>query len=191
MASTASNVFAAQPKVTGALRNAPLGSAAPTNATTALTSAWIDLGYIGEDGFTESISRDTDKKKAFGGATVKVLQTDFANTFQFAFMESINADVLKRVFGAGNVTVSGANITVAKNKLTLPHESWVIDTQDGDNLLRTYIPDGQISEVDDITRVHTDTIMYTVTIEAFEDAAGNNSYDFHYVAALASSGGGA
>jgi hypothetical protein len=186
MASSASNVFAAQPKATGALRYAPLGTTAPTDASAALDVGWIDLGYIGEDGFTETLTRDTEKKKAFGGATVKVLQTDFANTFQFAFMESINADVLKRVFGEGNVTVSGANITVAKNKKVLPHESYVIDTEDGDNLLRTYIPDGQIIEVDDIVRVHTDTIMYTVTVEAFEDESGNNSYDFHYVDALAS-----
>lgn len=188
MASTASNVFAAQPKATGALRVAPLGTTAPTNASAALNAAFIDLGYIGEDGFTESTARDTEKKKAFGGATVKILQTDYTNTFQFAFMESINANVLKRVFGADNVTVAGANITVKKNKKVLDRESWVIDTEDGDNLLRTYIPDGQITEVDDVVKVHGDTISYTVTIEAFEDASGNNSYDFIYVDALAVSG---
>ena len=97
MASTAANVFAATPNVTGAVRNAPLGTTPPTNATTALPAGWIDLGYIGEDGVTETLTRDTEKKKAWGGATVKVLQTDFANTFQFAFMESINADVLMAV----------------------------------------------------------------------------------------------
>lgn len=186
MASTAANVFAATPNVTGAVRNAPLGTTPPTDATTALPVGWIDLGYIGEDGVTETLTRDTEKKKAWGGATVKVLQTDFANTFQFAFMESINADVLKRVFGAANVVDDGdGNITVAKNKIQLPHESWCIDSKDGANLLRTYIPDGQITEIDDITRVHTDTIMYTVTIEGFEDEDGNTSYDFIYNDALA------
>lgn len=185
MASTASNVFAAQPSAAGALRNAPLGTTGPTDATTALNAAFIDLGYLGEDGITESISRDTEKKKAFGGATVKVLQTEFGNTFQFVFMEHLNADVLKRVYGESNVTVGADGlVSVTKNKKTLPRESWVIDVYDDANIDRTYIPEGQIIEIGDIVRVHSDTIAYEVTIEGFEDVHGNTSYNHLYVAAL-------
>lgn len=170
------NVYAAMPAATGALRRAPLGSTGPTGASDALDPAFVDLGYIGEDGFTETNSRDTDKKKAFGGATVKVLQTDYTSTVQFAFLESINADVLKAVFGDDNVTVDGVSgeIEVRKNKKTLPNAMWVIDTIDGDNKRRSFIPKGQITAVDDVTVTHTDTISYTVTIEAFEDENGDN-----------------
>lgn len=186
MASSVANVYAAMPKATGALRRAPLGTPGPTNATDALNIAFIDLGYIGEDGFTESNSRDTDKKKAFGGATVKILQTDYTATIQFAFLESTNADVLKAVFGDANVTVVGDDITVKKNKQVLPHVAWVLDTlDDAVGSIRTYIPDGQITSVDDIQKVHTDTIAYTVTIECFEDSTGNNIYE--YIAKNASS----
>lgn len=174
MASTVANVYAAMPKATGALRWAPLGTTLPTDAKAALDGAFIDLGYIGEDGFTESNSRDVTKKKAFGGSTVKILQTDYTATVSFTFLESVNADVLKAVFGEDNVTVTpaaGANgeqVKVSKNKATLPRKSWVIDTLDGDMHYRSVIADGQVITIGDITVVHTDTIMYTVTIECFE-----------------------
>ncbi|WP_282778312.1 MULTISPECIES: hypothetical protein [unclassified Nocardia] len=181
MASTVNNVYAAMPKATGAVLRAPLATAGPTSATDALDAAFVDCGYIGEEGFTESNTRETEKKKAFGGSTVKVLQTDYTATLKFAFLESTNADVLKAVFGDDNVTVDGTTgaITVEKNKKALPHNSWVIDTvDDAVGSIRTYIPDGQITAVEDIVKVHTDAIMYTVTMECFEDASGNNIYEF-------------
>lgn len=184
MASTAENVYAAMPAASGALRTAPLGTAAPTDATTALPAAWVDLGYIGEDGFTESHQRDTTKKKAFGGSTVKILQTEFGITVTFTFLESLNADVLKSIFGEENVTITpatsseGAKIVVKKNKKVLPHKSWCVDTIDGDATRRNYIPDGQLSMSGDVVQVHTDTIEYSVSIETFENADGDNVIEF-------------
>lgn len=178
MASSTANVFAAMPASTGALRYAPVGSTLPTTATAALDPAFVDLGYIGEEGFTQAEARDTEKKKAFGGSTVKVLQTDYTATVQFAFLESTNADVLKAIYGPENVTEVGGEIVVKKNKKQSPHAAWVIDVIDGEGSIRTVIPDGQITEVDDITKVHTDTIMYTVTVECFEDANGDNILEY-------------
>lgn len=190
MASTKSNIYAAQPKVSGALRAGPLTSTAPTDATAAIAETYEDLGYIGDSGFTETIAREAEKKRAFGGALVKVLQTEFGNQFKFVFMESLNAKVLKRIYGAANVTDDGAgNITVKKNAKPLDHESWIIDTEDGKNLLRTYVPDGQITEIGDIVRVHSDVIAYEVTLDAFENEDGDTSIDFIYVDALAGGSG--
>lgn len=182
MANDSSNVFAAMPAVTGALLRAPLGTTMPVSARTAPPVAFIDQGFIGEDGFTQSESRDTDKKKAFGGTVVKILQTDYSVTIQFAFLESINAEVLKSIYGEDNVevgTTEDANeIVVHKNKLQSPHAAWLIDVFDGDALIRTAIADGQITEVDDIQKVHSDTIMYTVTMECFEDENGDNLLEY-------------
>jgi len=182
MASTVGNVFAAMPAATGALLRAPLGTALPTSARTAPGAEFIDQGFIGEDGFTQAEARDTEKKKAFGGSVVKVLQTDYSVTIQFAFLESTNAEVLKSIYGADNVTVGTAEddeeIVVRKNKKQSPHASWIIDVVDGDGLIRTVVPDGQITEVDDIVKVHSDTIAYTVTMECFEDANGDNVLEY-------------
>lgn len=181
MASKVENVFAAMPRATGALLRGPKGATLPTSARTDITELTdlVDQGFIGEDGFTQSESRDTDKKKAFGGTVVKVLQTDYSLTIQFAFMESTNAEVLKSIYGPQNVTVRpDGEIVVKKNKIQSPHWSWVIDVIDGAALNRTCIADGQITEVDDIVKVHSDTIMYTVTMECFEDANGDNLTEY-------------
>lgn len=170
----AETTFAAQPRITGALRNAPKGTAAPTDATAALDPAFIDCGWIGEDGFTESTTRDSEKKRKLGGGIARVLQTEFGSTITFTFLETMNLNVLKRVYGEANVTSDGdGNVTVKRNAAPLPRESWVIDLQDGTALDRSYIPDGQITEIGDVQRVHSDLVMYEVTIDCFEDDEGN------------------
>lgn len=182
MANDVTNVFAAMPRATGALLRAPLGTALPVSARVALNVAFVDQGFIGEDGFTQSEARDTEKKKAFGGSVVKVLQTDYSVTIQFAFLESINAEVLKSIYGEDNVEVGTTEdeneIVVHKNKNRSPAAAWVIDVFDGDALIRTAIGNGQIIEVDDIQKVHSDTIMYTVTMECFEDVNGDNLVEY-------------
>ncbi|MGC0365004.1 hypothetical protein ABH922_002988 [Rhodococcus sp. 27YEA15] len=174
MASTASNVLTAEPLVSGVVFRNRLGAPAPGPAGSALTADWGDHGYVGEDGITESETRDTTEKNAFGGAVVKILQTKYGLVFKFKLMESKNATVLKTVFGESNVNIAGNVITVNKNKKTLPHSSWVIDTVDEDTNVRNYIPDGQPKLVGDRVYVHTDTISYEVEITSFE-LAGNNA----------------
>lgn len=181
MASDVKNVYAAEPLASGSVLVAPLGTDLPESTDDALDPDFVDLGYVGEDGFTETMERTTDEKKAFGGDTVKVLQTEYNHSFQFVLLESVNANVLKAVYGADNVTVTPANAThgtqvaVKKNARKLPHQSWVIDTTDSENgaKYRTVIPDGQITEVGDVTIVHSDTISYEVTVKCFKNAAGD------------------
>ncbi|MFI5783495.1 hypothetical protein [Nocardia sp. NPDC051570] len=182
MPSSVANVYAAMPRATGTLLRAPLGTTGPASATSKLPSTFVDLGYIGEDGYTMSESRDTDKKKAFGGNVVKILQTDYSLTLQFSFLESINAEVLRAVYGDDNVTVRGPSIQVRHNKKPLPHASWVIDTLDSATALRRiWIPDGQITSIDDVQIVHTETIAYQVTVECFEDVDGTPLYEWVHI----------
>lgn len=186
MASDVKQVYAAEPLATGAIRVAPLGTAAPTSATSALNASFVDLGYVGADGFVEKNDRKTDNKRAFGGKVVKVLQSEFNATVEVTLLESTNAEVLKAVFGSSNVTVTdataqhGVQVTVKKNSKRLPHMSWVIDTTDSemDAFYRNYIPDGKVTSVGDIKIVHTDTIEYKLVIECFEDANGDNIVTF-------------
>jgi hypothetical protein len=186
MASDVKNVYAAEPLATGSCLVAPLGTPGPTSATDPLDAAFVDLGHIGEDGFTETQERSVDKKKNFGGATVKILQTDYVHTFKFVLLESLNADVLKAVYGEANVTITAANgthgtqVEVHKNPRKLPKLTWVIDTTDSelDAFYRNFIPVGQIITVSDVVIVHTDTIEYEVELEAFADDTGNHVYTY-------------
>lgn len=186
MSSDIAHVYAAAPLIAGSLRVAPKGTVGPVDALVALDAAFVDLGYIGDGGFTEKNDRVTSKKRAFGGRVVKVTQSEFNVTLQLVLLESLRAEALKAVYGAANVQVIPANsehgnqVTVHKNGIKLPHLAWVMDTADEELTAkyRSFIPDGQVTTTGDIKVVHTDTIEYSITIECFEDAAGDNILTF-------------
>ena len=176
MANNVKNVVAGKPLAAGGVWRAPVGTALPTDETTALNAAFKSAGYIGEDGLTETQDRSTEKIKAWGGDTVKVVQTEFGLTYQFTFLESASAEVLKAVHGAANVTTtaatssSGAKHAVKITSEQLPHEVYVFEIKDGDARIRICVPDGQITEVGEVTYSDADVIGYQVTVEAFFDA---------------------
>ena len=93
--SETSNVTAAKPKVGGGIYSAPLGTALPTDATTTLNTAFKNLGYVSEDGVTNSDERSTNDIKAWGGDTVNTVQTEKKDTFKYTLIEALNIDVLK------------------------------------------------------------------------------------------------
>lgn len=183
------NVYAAEPLVAGTCFVAPLGSTAPTKTDWdledyGLDAAFVDLGYISDEGYTETKDVSLDDKRAFGGGVVKVLQTDVTWTYKFTFLESLNANVLRAVYGSDNVTVSAADATygtrieIKKTNLKLPHQMWVIDTMDSElgAYYRSFLPDAQIVDIDDVSITHSDVVMYGVTLRAFEDDNGVSIY---------------
>ena len=174
----ARNVVAGKPLATGGVLIGEVGAALPTDASAPATG-FTAAGYIGEDGLTEATDRSTEKVKAWGGDTVKVLQTDFAVTYTFTFLETLNADVLTAVYGEDNVTTTAATPTsgtlhaVKVNGESLPHKAFVFEVKDGDAKIRIVVPDGQITEVGEVTYNDSEVIGYTVTVEAFKDSALN------------------
>lgn len=176
MPNNVANVVAGKPLAAGGVWIAPLGTALPTDETTALNAAFKSAGYIGEDGLTETIERSTEKIRAWGGDTVKVVQTEFGVTYQLTFIEAVNGDVLKAVYGTTNVTTTAATALVgAKHavKITseqLPHQAFVFEVKDGEARIRIAIPDGQITEVGEITYADGEVVGYQVTVEAFYNA---------------------
>jgi len=179
------NVAAGKPMATGGVLVAPLGTVLPTDATTALAEAAVGLGYISEDGLTDSGERSSDKRRAWGGDIVLVSQTEFSQTYQFTLIESKNGDVLKVVYGDDNVTVTEATAThgtrhaVAVNGEELPHKVFIFEINMGKGAKRRIVvPNAQVTEVGERTYVDGTEVSYPVTIEAFEDASGNNAYQY-------------
>ena len=177
---TANYVTAAKPKTGGAVYVADTGTTLPTNATTDIGSAFVCLGYISEDGLTNSSSISTETIKAWGGDDVLVVNQGREDTFAFTLIEGLNEAVLGFVFGDDNVSGTlDTGITVNVNSDDLPDKAIVIDMiMRNDALKRICIPQASITKVGEVPYTDSDTVGYEVTLTAIADSAGNNHYEY-------------
>lgn len=163
---------------TGGVAAGETDATLPTDATTALDPAIAPLGLVGDEGVSLTRERSTDDIRAWGGQIVRTVQTEFSETATLQFLESDKAEVLKEVYGADNVTVTGTDIAIKHNEQELPPRAFVFDMKDGAKRRRLVLPNAQITATEDITYVHSDIIRYGVTITAYPDEAGNCAYEY-------------
>lgn len=180
MANNAGNVSAGKPKISGAVFRAVKGTAAPTDATSALPEAFKALGYCSEDGLVNSNSPSVTNIKAWGGNVVLPIQEDREDTFQLTLIESLNVEVLKAVYGSDKVSgtlASGITVDVGTDQ---PEEGvWVVDMIMRDGALkRIVIPHGTITELEDISYTDTDAVGYGITITATPDDGGDTHHEY-------------
>lgn len=180
-------VTAAKPGVGGAVYVAPLGTSLPTDATTALAGTYKAVGYNTEDGVTRAVDQDTEVVKAWGGDTVLVLENGKTETFQFSMLDAHSVDALKIYNGDTNVSGStlASGISVVSNNKERGAHVYVIDMiESGNTLHRIVIPNGVVTELEDITYVDNAAVAYGVTITAVADSSGNSSYDYFKTASV-------
>lgn len=180
MANTATNVTNAQPAVGGAVSVAPLGTTVPTTADGSLNQAFVGLGYISDEGATNTITRDMTDIKAWGGDTVLALQNSKDDKFKMTFLESMNLNVLKVVHGDTKVTgVLSTGITVTESSLELEAHAWVIDMiLRGNALKRIVIPNGKVTSIEEISYADSDATGLGIEITAMPDSSGNTHYEY-------------
>lgn len=187
MSNEVMNVSTGKPKVSGAIYRAPLTESLtiPTDESTTLAADFKCLGYVSDDGVTNENSMNAEKIRAWGGDVVLTTQTEKDDTFQFKLIEVLNEDVLKAVYGDSHVTVTAASgstpkkIAVAANSDEQPDCAWVIDMiLRGNKIKRIVIPDGKITEIDEIVYKDDEAIGYGITITAMSDDDGNTHYEY-------------
>ena len=175
------NVTTGKPKITGAVYRAPLGTTLPTDATTALSGAFAEMGYISDDGVTNSNTPSTTKIKAWGGQIVLIVTSEKPDTFKLKFIEALNSNVLETVYGEDNVTVDAVNGTIAvkANAAALDDYVYVIEEAlKGGAKKRIVIPCGELSALGDIVYKDDTAIGYDVTLDALPNSSGDNHYEY-------------
>ena len=180
MAVNAKLVSTGKPKKGGAVNLAPSGTTPPTNATSPLEKAFAGLGFCSDAGLTNNGSRTSENVKAWGGTIVLTPQTEKQDTFGLTFIESLNVDVLKAVFGPDNVSGNlEEGIVIQANEQELPYGVWVVDMVMTDGVAkRVVVPNGKITSIDEIAYTDSGAVGYPVTITGFPDEAGNTHYEY-------------
>lgn len=155
--------------VTGAVSVGATTAAAPTGTASALTG-FNDLGYVGEDGVTETRDRNSETIRAWqNGAAVRDVVTEGTLTYSFVLLETKKETV--ELFYGTTVTQAATegNFVIVPTK-TGGKKSFVIDVVDGAELERVYIPSGEVTEVGDKVYANGEPIGYEVTITAYDNA---------------------
>lgn len=183
MANQSKYVSTGKPKVGGAVFKAPAGTTLPTDAKSTLGSGFVAMGYISEDGVSNTLGWDSEVIKDWGGSPVITYEDNKNDEFKMTFLESLNPAVLKAVHGDGNVTgtdaetTGGLTVTVTGDE----HEAavWVIDMiLKGNILKRVVIPAGTISALEEVVYKKNEPIGYGVTITATLDSSENFHYEY-------------
>lgn len=180
MGNNAKYVSVGKPMIGGAVFRAPLGTTLPTSASTALGSAFENMGYISEDGVVNNNARESEDIKAWGGDTVLSPQTSKTDTFQMTFIEVLNKAVLKAVHGEDNVTGDlETGLTVRVNSKELEAAAWVIDMEMTQGVLkRIVIPNGKVTEIGETTYADNSAVGYQTTITAFPGTDGDSHKEY-------------
>jgi hypothetical protein len=167
MANDASKVRVA---AAGTVNHAPIGTALPTDTTTALNVAFVHVGYISDEGITGDPEEATSDIRAWGGDLVRRVISEYGEAYAFTMIET-NANSIAAYFGSGTASAwEGKQIEIRK--------AWVFHITDGVALRRIVLPDAAVTDRGTITYATTEAIAYPVTVSTFPNAAGVHS--FHY-----------
>ena len=180
------NVLAGRPDqaVTGAiLSTTTLVTTLPENLHKLDTSIYNmqDSGYVSDAGLTLSVKRSTNDIKDWSQSVVKKILSEFSGSIKWSHLE-VSVGSANNFFGESNVKVmsktasEGTRMLMQLRADELPHKTWCFRMKDGDAKILIWVPDGQITEADDITFSASDAIKLPVTLTCYPDARGNSLY---------------
>jgi hypothetical protein len=147
---------------TGEVYYAPVGTTAPTDATTAL-SAWHGLGYTTTDGVGFTFGKETTDIDAWQGTKVRSSVTREPATVDFTLMET-KTDTLLLAFGGGVVVAAGGiSVYTPPAEGTQTERAMCVDFTDGTSQFRYYFPKVQVEGDVTFTLSDADAVSYGLT----------------------------
>ncbi|MFI1099797.1 hypothetical protein [Streptomyces melanogenes] len=166
------NANAVRVAITGAAYVAPPKSKLPTDATGLWDAAFTDIGWISDDGITESNSADTSEVKGWQvGQTVRKVISSSEMTFSFTAIET--SKTVLELYHKGSKVVTTSGKSVLSIKAPGPdRRTFGFDVIDGNSHIRIVVPDGEVTETGDITYKGDEAIGYELTITAYPGPDG-------------------
>lgn len=170
-----------QSGVSGAVLRAPIGTALPTDARSAIAAPFTSGGYVSPDGVTVTPTFNTTGLTDWSGAVIRQLLESFEGIVEFSFIQ-LGPDEAKQIFGDDNV-VTKAKTATAGTQMQIkiganlpPAGVWVFKMKDGLNLIRIVLPNAQPTKVAALSFTATSAIPLGTTLSCYPDAAGYSIY---------------
>lgn len=175
----AAQVTVGSAAATGAIFIAPKGTTLPTDATTALASAFVLLGFTSDAGVQISESSSTEAIRAWEGRTeVYNVRTEYTESVSFTPIQC-NADVSKLTWGDDKVIVgSNGDLTIKHHGGTLEPVVVAIETTPREGIVRRYTGTAQLTERGEATLDGTQVDGRQLTFNMLADSNGVTMYEY-------------
>lgn len=194
-ANNKANVSTTRGVAGGYLFRAPVGTSLPSAAdyptffSTALDSAWENVGYLTTDGVSRSTDGDSDEMQDMNLDVVDVMDAAKTDTITFHPME-VSPASMKLQYGSANVSVADSGVMTVKSKWSLASEHCCYIARfilkNGRRWDRV-IPDAVVSNLGEETQNKSTGTGRDVTLKLSADSDGTTIYD--YYAPVSDSGG--
>ena len=148
---------------TGNVYFAPTGSTLPTDTATALDAAFVDGGYISEDGVSFTLGRETEDLNAWQGSKIRVITTAEPKSVEFTLMQS-NKENLPFILGGGTVGGTGGEYSYTPPAKGVNEErAMVVEFADSSITYRYVFPRVQLEGETSFSLTSSGAVEYPTT----------------------------
>lgn len=164
----------------GQISVAPFGTVLPTDVSTSLDAAFIELGYVDSSGVTFTATPSVTDVTSWQSATpTRRLVTARALTAAFQ-LQQFNLETFSLAFGGGEWAETGGTWRYDPPADTdaLSDYSLVIDAEDGDRNMRWVVMRGNVTEAVTTNLTRTAAALLPVTFTALAPSNADRAWYF-------------
>lgn len=164
----------------GSVYIAPVGTTLPATESAALNAAFVDVGYVSEDGISLSVETSVEDIAAFQSlSAVRKIVTARNTSVSFTLREWSAANLVF-AFGGGTVTDQTTHFQYdpPASGDGVFERAMVIDWQDGDKNYRLVIERGVATDAVETSITRTGAADLPITFNVLESAGGSTWYLF-------------
>lgn len=152
--------------------NDTVGSAGPTDLTTAWGTGWNGVGLLdGAEGFTEARDQDSSEFYAWGGLLVKKTTSKHKRTIKFVALE--DNPIVFALVNPGSTRTTAAGLTTSTVVVPTSEEFAIgFETRDGTKVKRRMVKRAEVEAIADISESEDKLTVYEITVVLYPEADG-------------------
>lgn len=167
---------------TGHVWRAPVGTAFPTNISTAVNEAlWTELGYTTEDGVHFAFGRNVNEIMGWQSYDpLRIIVTSVPRSIKATFLQ-FNQNTWNTAMGGGTWTEPTNNnfLYVPPSPGTLDQFAYIVEWTDGSLSYRFCARKVQVIDPIEFDLKRTDPINLPINVKVLAADAGANPFDFY------------